>query len=97
MALSIMTTTIHKRIQGSCAAGTTPRNTSPAVQPFAVRIPRPGERDSYSGLCRTQLFTLIKKGRVKSYSLKTPGATRGIRLIDAESLRQAIIEGSATL
>jgi hypothetical protein len=61
------------------------------VPPFTTRFPRAGEREPFSGLCRSQLFALVKEGRVKSYSLKMPGATRGVRLIDCASLR-AVIE-----
>jgi len=60
------------------------------IIPAFVRLPRPGQREPYSGLCRSQLFQLIKSGRVKSHSLKMPGTTRGVRLIDAISLRAAI-------
>ena len=77
--------------QSDCDAGATPSNISPAF----VRLPRPGEREPYSGLCRSQLFQLIKSGRVKSYSLKSPGTKRGVRLIDTTSLRQ-LIEGNLT-
>jgi hypothetical protein len=71
---------------GSCeGAGATP-----TIIPAFVRIPRPGRREPFSGLCRSQLFSLIKSGRVKSHSLKMPGATRGVRLIDCASLRAAI-------
>ena len=72
--------------QSGCDAGATQSNISPAF----VRLPRPGQRESFSGLCRSQLFSLIKSGRVKSHSLKMPGATRGVRLIDCASLRAAI-------
>jgi len=60
------------------------------ISPAFTRFPRPGQREPFSGLCRSQLFALIKSGRVKSHSLKTPGATRGVRLIDCASLRAAI-------
>lgn len=62
----------------------------PNITPAFTRYPRPGFRDPFSGLCRSQLFALVKEGRVKSYSLKMPGATRGVRLIDCASLRAAI-------
>jgi hypothetical protein len=60
------------------------------ISPAFTRFPRPGQREPFSGLCRSQLFSLIKSGRVKSHSLKMPGATRGVRLIDCASLRAAI-------
>jgi len=60
------------------------------IAPAFTRFPRPGQREPFSGLCRSQLFALIKTGKVKSHSLKMPGATRGVRLIDCASLRAAI-------
>jgi len=71
---------------GSSIAGLPTSNITPAF----TRFPRPGQREPFSGLCRSQLFALIKSGKVKSHSLKMPGATRGVRLIDCESLRAAI-------
>jgi hypothetical protein len=60
------------------------------ISPAFTRFPRPGQREPFSGLCRSQLFALIKSGRIKSYSLKMPGTSRGVRLIDCASLRAAI-------
>jgi hypothetical protein len=60
------------------------------ISPAFTRFPRPGQREPFSGLCRSQLFSLIKSGRVKSHSLKMPGCSRGARLIDCASLRAAI-------
>ena len=60
------------------------------ISAFATRIPRPGVRDPFSGFCRSQMFAAIKSGCVKSYSIKHPGATRGVRLIDCASLRAYI-------
>jgi hypothetical protein len=65
--------------------------TPPTVSPAFVRIPRAGQVDPFSGLRRTQFFELIKSGKVKSHLLKNhPGAKRGVRLIDAVSLVEAI-------
>jgi len=72
--------------RNDCDAGATPSNITPAF----VRLPRAGQREPFSGLTRTQLFNFIKTGRVKSHSLKMPGTTRGVRLIDCASLRAAI-------
>jgi len=60
------------------------------ISPAFTRFPRPGQREPFSGMCRSQLFSLIKAGKVKSYSLKMPGCSRGVRLIDCASLRAAI-------
>ncbi len=63
------------------------------IQPAYIRLPRPGARDSYTGLSRTALFGLLKSGKVKSVSLRQDGCKRGIRLIDAASLIGAIKTG----
>lgn len=57
-----------------------------SISPFSIRLPRPGQRDPYTGLTRSALFALLKDGKVKSVSLKQPGCKRGVRLIDARSL-----------
>jgi hypothetical protein len=70
-----------------------PSNTAASallITPAFTRFPRPGQREPFSGLCRSQLFALIKSGRVKSHSLKMPGCSRGVRLICCASLRAAI-------
>jgi hypothetical protein len=67
------------------------------IQPAFTRFPHPGQREPFSGLCRSQLFSLIKSGKVRSYSLKSPGATRGVRLIDCASLRAAIESFGSTV
>lgn len=60
------------------------------ILPAFTRYPRPGFRDPFSGLCRTQMFIAVKSGRVKTHSLKMPGTTRGTVLIDCASLRSYI-------
>jgi hypothetical protein len=77
---------VKNKSQSGCAVGATPSNITPAF----TRFPRPGQREPFSGLCRSQLFALIKSGRLKSYSLKMPGTSRGVRLIDCDSLRAVI-------
>jgi hypothetical protein len=66
----------------------------PIAQPRFVRLPKPGTLCPFTGLSRTQIYVLCKTGRVKSFSLKRRGTSRGCRLIDAESLVTAIQEFS---
>lgn len=61
-----------------------------AVTPRFIRYPRVGTRDPVCGLSRAQLHLLVKSGRVRSFSLKSPGKARGVRLIDTASLIAAI-------
>jgi hypothetical protein len=60
------------------------------ISPAFTRFPRPGFRDPFSGFCRSQMFEAVKSGRVKSYSIKKPGTSRGVRVIDCDSLRAYI-------
>ena len=54
-----------------------------------ARIPRTGE--TLEGLYRSQLFELVRSGRVKSAAIKQPGQIRaGARLINLPSLRKYI-------
>jgi hypothetical protein len=61
-----------------------------SIQPVFIRLPSPGKLCPYTGLRRTAFYTLLKSGKVKTYTLKQPGSRRGIRLIDFASLVAAI-------
>ncbi len=61
---------------------------TPAAAEWA-RIPRVGQ--TLEGLFRSQIFALVKTGKVKSAAIKTPGAARaGMRLVHVPSLRNWI-------
>lgn len=77
---------LHQKESGGCAAGALQAPNQPAF----VRLPRPGQRESLTGLTRTAIFGLLKAGKVRSVSLKQPGCKRGVRLVDAASLVAAI-------
>jgi hypothetical protein len=49
----------------------------------------------YSGISRAVLYRILAEGKIRSSSLRSPGALRGIRLIDRASL-DAYIESFAT-
>jgi hypothetical protein len=49
----------------------------------------------YSGISRAVLYRLLAQGKIRSSSLRSRGALRGIRLIDRDSL-DAYIESFAT-
>ena len=66
------------------------------AKPRFVRLPKPGTLCPFTGLSRTQIYVLCKTGKVKSFSLKRRGTSRGCRLIDADSLVTAIQEFSTT-
>ena len=61
---------------------------NPAAQAWA-RIPRVGP--TLEGFSRSQLFALIRDGKVKSAAIKQPGQIRpGMRLVHLPSLRAYI-------
>jgi hypothetical protein len=62
-------------------------------KPEWIRLPRPGDRDRLTGLSRSSLCDLAVPGKnndfrppVKSVLLRKRNATRGIRLINFDSL-----------
>lgn len=66
---------------------------APAALPLWGRLPRDGEKETYSGLSRSSIWRMIQAGVVESKVLKNPlnpTATRGARLIRLSSLLKAI-------
>ena len=63
---------------------------SSSFQPVYVRLPRSGTLCPFSGRSRSQIWLLVKEGRVQSHSMKRRGTCRGVRLIDFASLIEAI-------
>jgi hypothetical protein len=59
---------------------------TPLARPEFLRLPRAGNKCPITGLSRTTMYALCKSGVVKSVVLRRPGASRGARLIDYESL-----------
>jgi hypothetical protein len=51
-----------------------------------MRLPAPRERCQLSGLARTTLNEAIQRGDVRAITVRQPGATRGIKLINRASL-----------
>lgn len=56
------------------------------ARPEYVRLPRTGEKETFTGLGRSKLWEILQSGRVKSICLRKPGALRGARLIQLDSL-----------
>lgn len=68
-------------------------NVQAASKPEWVRLPRDGEKETFSGLSRSSIWRLIQAGAVESKVLKNPlnpTAKRGARLIRLSSLLSAI-------
>lgn len=51
-----------------------------------MRLPAPRSRCEASGLSRTTLNEAIDRGDVRAISVRKPGATRGIKLMNRRSL-----------
>ena len=51
-----------------------------------IRLPKPGQHESNTGLTRSVLTRLCDEGKVKSISLRDPDKTRGCRLVNLECL-----------
>ena len=51
-----------------------------------IRLPAPRTRCCLTGLSRTSLNELVESGAVRSVTLRKPGASRGIKLINRASL-----------
>src|SRR5437879_4361768 len=63
------------------------------VRPEFIRLPKPRESDPYTGLSRSSLNALVWPCRendfrppVRSCTLRRRGTTKGVRLIDFQSL-----------
>jgi hypothetical protein len=51
-----------------------------------IRLPKPGQYESNTGLTRSVLTRLCIEGKVRSLSLREPGKARGCRLVNLQSL-----------
>ena len=61
-----------------------------ALRPVWVRAPRPGEVEFYSGLGRGKLYQAEAAGKIKTASLKPPGAVRGVKLFNLQSVLEYV-------
>lgn len=64
------------------------RETSSTHMPEFIRLPKPGERCSWTGLSRGSLNDLIlgEDAPVRSAVIRQPGASKGIRILHLDSL-----------
>ena len=51
-----------------------------------IRLPSPRSKCKLTGLARTTLNEVIERGDVRAITVRQPGATRGIKLINKSSL-----------
>jgi len=64
--------------------------------PFAPDWARPPKNGQHlEGLSRSYIYRLIESKAVKSMSLTTPGAKKGVRLISVSSLRSWLADQAA--
>lgn len=59
-----------------------------ALLPLWIRLPKPGETDPITSLPRSSMWELVQRsqGKIRTVSLRKPGATKGTRLIHLQSL-----------
>ena len=55
-------------------------------RPVWVRAPKSGQTEFFSGLSRGKLYQAEALGLIKTASLKPPGAIRGVKLFNLDSL-----------
>lgn len=56
------------------------------ARPEYIRLPKQGQPCPWTGLGRSKLWEILQTGRVRSICLRKPGALKGARLINLESL-----------
>ena len=66
-----------------------------ALRPVWVRAPKPGQVEFYSGLGRGKLYQAEAAGHIKTASLKPPGAVRGVKLFNLNSILEYVQKCSA--
>jgi hypothetical protein len=58
----------------------------PRIMPEFIRLPKPGTTCDWTGLSRSKMWEIIQTGKVKTVSLRPPGAAKGARLVHLASL-----------
>lgn len=56
------------------------------MAPEFIRLPKSGTLCSFTGLSRTKMWEIVQTGKVKTVSLRPPGAAKGARLVHLASL-----------
>jgi Helix-turn-helix domain len=57
------------------------------VEPHWLKI---GDAVVFSGMCRSKIYALVKRGKIRSACLRDPDNVRGTRVINAKSLNDYI-------
>lgn len=60
-------------------------NDRDGLLPVWVRPPKIGP-EHYSGVCRSKLYELAAKGKIKARSIREPGQIKGTRLFNLRSI-----------
>lgn len=56
------------------------------IPPEFIRLPKPGTLCAHTGLSRAKMWEVLQTGKVKTVSLRRPGAAKGARLVHLASL-----------
>jgi hypothetical protein len=57
-----------------------------ALRPIWFRAPKSGQVEHFSGMAKGKLYQLESLGLIKTASLKPPGAIRGVKLFQLQSV-----------
>lgn len=57
------------------------------TEPEWMRLPAPRARCRLTGLSRTGLNEAIERGEIRAITIRQPGATRGVKLVNVASVR----------
>ena len=63
---------------------------SPKRANSTVEWVRPGKLEQRFGITRTMVYLLATRGEIELVSLKPPGASRGLALVNVDSVRSFI-------
>jgi len=79
---------MSKNIDTTGGRFTTDPYTLGLMAPEFIRLPKPGTLCNWTGLSRAKMWEVVQTGKVKTVSLRRPGAAKGARLVHLASLLQ---------
>jgi hypothetical protein len=90
-----MSRAVERRVMNALLRSEVLQDTHAGIVNLEPRWLKVNAAVSYSGISRAVLYRILAEGKIRSSSLRSRGALRGIRLIDKASL-DAYIESYAT-
>src|ERR1700757_3692544 len=81
-----MSRVVERRVMNALLRSEVLQDTHAGIVNLEPRWLKVGAAVSYSGISRAVLYRILAEGKIRSSSLRSRGALRGIRLIDRASL-----------